>query len=1319
MESRYFGHMLDLLAKRAASSTTSWLGFSNVPLRRHLQDVFSRGYGQEGSFIGDPAFEAVFGWTQADKVIGELAGTLLSSELITAMDAPANDVASEYRFPRDRRPYAHQVEAWRTLAAAEPRSVLVASGTGSGKTECFMVPILDRLVRERKSVGGRLIGVRALFLYPLNALINSQRDRLSAWTSGFESDIRFALYNGLTPEVVKTREQSSQPSEVLDRKSLRATPPPILVTNATMLEYMLVRTQDSPILQQSQGKLEWVVLDEAHTYIGSQAAEMALLIRRVLHSFGVTPERVRFVATSATIGRSKEEGADQLRSFLAQLAGVDAARVHVVTASRAIPKLPSPSRAIAPSRDELWRLAPSNNGGTPARYAALTEHPTARSIRDLFVSTTSSTARLSDVCGCLFGSRAGYAPSEQAEALDWLDLLASSTDGDATPFLPLRAHIFHQTLSGVWACADPRCSGKAGTALGDARWPFGQLHFVPRQHCSCGSPVYEVVACEECGVVYLRADERDGMVIHEREAAVVDEFELEVEHDREEDDAEGMAVSEPLGPDHGILIVNRSLPNCGELGIRRSDRRIVELGSPDALHIIACEEGDEGLQCPACTASSRHDNGFRKARVGAPFLLGGILPTLLEFAPDGKRPKDQPYRGHRLLTFSDSRQGTARLAARLQQDAERTAMRGLIYHHVLPRAGGSNEDRRRTLTNDLKQLEVIRDGLDTPEKRSPILRLIAERRRELDQLSQPVTVPFSALERSLAQEGLDFDFILRAYQKYAREMFGGSEGARSLAGMLLVREFGRRPRRQNNLETMGLVAVRYPKLEQVASCPPEWQGRSLSLDDWRNFLKVAVDLTVRGGGSLDVPLEWRNWLGVRFSRKVLVPANEQDVGRGQRRWPQARRGGASSPLVRLLAYLFQVDIRSPYGMDIVDQLLVFAWEDLRRIGLLSIRASGYFLRLEDLAFQSMQRAWVCPVTRRFLDTSVRGVTPYLPRQAEDANALCEQRTLPVYDLAFGGEVDPVARIQRAREWIANQPEVKRLREEGLWSDFNDRVIELSPYFAAAEHSAQQPAEVLEKYEKAFKDGMLNLLSCSTTMEMGIDIGGVQIVAMNNVPPNPANYLQRAGRAGRRQETRAAAVTLCKSNPHDQAAFDNSRWPFETALPAPSISLDSAVLVQRHVNAMVLSQFLADVLVESGKDISKLSSGWFFQGDDRITPAHRFIGFCSAYRAGVQPGLEQGLRLLTRHSVFEGHDVTVLLNAVANESVVIVDDWMNEWDALIAQESGATSADGTILPLRQSPTRSGGLPTSISFENLLRAGFCPPMASLHSSRHSTT
>jgi hypothetical protein len=638
---------------------------------------------------------------------------------------------------------------------------------------------------------------------------------------------------------------------------------------------------------------------------------------------------------------------------------------------------------------------------------------------------------------------------------------------------------------------------------------------------------------------------------------------------------------------------------------------------------------------------------------------------LLEFAPDGEDPANRPYRGRRLLTFSDSRQGTARLAAKLQQDSERTKARGLIYHHALAkflaRTGAGGEQ----IQAEISQFEAILATPGMPEvAKTPIVRMLEERRTTLANLATPAPISFREIQTAIAQEGHEFRNILHTYQGFSRSVFGGAEGADNLAGMLLIRELGRRPRRQNNLETMGMVAVRYPRLDRISSAPSDWTGRGFTIADWRDFLKIALDYFVRGGGSLDVQDIWRNWLGIRFPRNWIVPSDQDEAAKGQRRWPSARRGRLQSTLVRLLAYALKADVETSIGQDAVDSLLFAAWEEAKKI--LSTTGSGYILKLEELAFAPIARAWICPVSRRFLDTTLRGITPYLPKQATEAMAMCEAIDIPMYDAPFGNSTDGTERLRHARAWISAQHALTRLRDEGLWSNLNDRVVELAPYFSTAEHSAQQSSKLLGQYEKRFKEGQINLLSCSTTMELGIDIGGVQLVAMNNVPPHPANYLQRAGRAGRRQETRSTAVTLCKSNPHDLNVFADTRWAFEAKLPPPVVSLNSGIIVQRHVNSMVLAQFLSDLLRSSVQDMSKLTCGWFFEQDDQ-GPAARFISWCQAYIAETHPRIEGGLGRLVRHSVFEGQGAERLIRQSGTEMSIVQERWNSEWDALIEQE----------------------------------------------------
>ena len=267
------------LATRSGRAILSQLGLRSQALRDHLTALYGREPGHPGALLADPVFEGAFGWRLAETDMGGLAAAgLLNADLVAAMADPPRELR-EHAFPRSRKPFLHQEACWNLLLDEVPRSVLVASGTGSGKTECFLVPILEGLVRER-SAKGYLDGVRALFLYPLNALINSQRERLRAWCDAFGPDIRFCLYNGETRLSVPAAEQAKAGAQQLSRRALRETPAPLLVTNSTMLEYMLVRAEDRPILERSNGMLRWIVLDEAHSYVGSQAAESHARLRR-------------------------------------------------------------------------------------------------------------------------------------------------------------------------------------------------------------------------------------------------------------------------------------------------------------------------------------------------------------------------------------------------------------------------------------------------------------------------------------------------------------------------------------------------------------------------------------------------------------------------------------------------------------------------------------------------------------------------------------------------------------------------------------------------------------------------------------------------------------------------------------------------------------------------------------------------------------------------------------------------------------------------------------------------------------------------------
>jgi DEAD/DEAH box helicase domain-containing protein len=258
-------------------------------------------------------------------------------------------------------------------------------------------------------------------------------------------------------------------------------------------------------------------------------------------------------------------------------------------------------------------------------------------------------------------------------------------------------------------------------------------------------------------------------------------------------------------------------------------------------------------------------------------------------------------------------------------------------------------------------------------------------------------------------------------------------------------------------------------------------------------------------------------------------------------------------------------------------------------------------------------------------------------------------------------------------WLETDPAILELRKIGAWPDLSDRIAGYSRYLRAVEHSAQIFGAELTRREDAFKQGKINLMSCSTTMEMGVDIGGLTGVAMNNAPPHPANFLQRAGRAGRRGETAAFSFTLCKATPHGEAVFRNPLWPFVTRLAMPRVEMRSAPILQRHINALALAGFLRERAPER---IHKLNTGWFFKAmrETESAPCERFSEWCrdEANRAG---SLTDGIQTLIRRSVLEGAAPAELLGRVAGSTEGVTERWRRELQALLDQQYAVKTQDG--------------------------------------------
>lgn len=1253
MQNNYYKSIVNQLRERSVEATLGVLGLKSEPLRKHLKVQLLKDNNNASNILANPVFEAVFPWTAANETLQDLAGSLLESSLVEAMDNPPVDL-KEQAFKKEYKPYTHQLKSWQLLSESKPKSLVVTSGTGSGKTECFMVPILNDLAKQVHGAK-QFEGVQALFVYPLNALINSQRERISAWTDAFQGKIRFCLYNGNTPEAVKAHDRNEQPNEVLSRQDLRNSPPPILITNPTMLEYMLIRNQDKPIIDKSLGKLKYIVLDEAHTYIGSQAAELSLLIRRVLHAFNVKPEDLRFIATSATVGAG-EEAKNALKQYLANLAGIDVANIEVIDGKRSIPELPAIDNAYDGSPADIFAVE-----DTLERKRLLLLSPKARRLRSQLIEKP-YTSTLKELASKLFETTSIDEHEKQLQTLEWLDLCSDPTiTGTKENFLPLRGHLFHRVLHGLWACIDTNCAAKENTYLSDQSWTFGKVFTHQRLKCECGAPVFEVVSCNECNTIHLQAFHAGGKIIQAQKEQV-DEFSLEVEVESEDDGIENDAVLS-----NKVIIAPKEGSSTSPFYISQEGILDGVGGDGILMHL-----DDHDLACVNCNhKGAGRKSAYRHAYLGTPFYISNIVPTLLEHCPDGKNePLSKPMRGRSLITFTDSRQGTARISAKMQQDAERYRTRGLVYNTVTEKDNSQQIDRLRT---EIIELEQVPNPL-------PIIRnVITQKQIEIQNLTDAV-IGWDELVMRLQNSSDIRMHMLDYYNDINPELF---DDAAVLTKILLVREFNRRPKRANSLETLGLVAVYYQGLDKITEAPKEWIHRGLKLSDWKNFIKIILDFYVRDGVFINIPEGWLNWLGGKFTPKyILSPNSTEGQDNRHRRWIQyeSHRGIRQHKLVRLLAHVFSLNLENltKEEVDVLNDLLGQAWTAVTATsGILTSNAGNFQLELNKLQFRAISSAWLCPITLRVLDTTLCGYTPYLPIGAKLDEYKCEALDIPVKPNLPAESYEES--IREVREWIASNEQINILRDKGVWTNQNDNIVEGGTYFRSAEHSAQQPARRLKLYEKRFKEGRLNILSCSTTMEMGVDIGGLSMVCNNNVPPHPANYLQRAGRAGRRNETRSLSVTICKDNPHDQAVFRNPLWPFVTQLKQPYITLSSERIVQRHINALLLGHMLNVELSNLQTNAILLKCGWFFLKEQGgVSICERMIYWLEEMSLSTMDDkLKIGIQSIIAKSILKDCAITQLLGNAVKILRKISEKWSAEYESLqyeLAEVAGVSDRD---------------------------------------------
>lgn len=1171
---------------------SQFYGEANKQLLEALSNLWFKGHPKEKEhfeklistkepLISEPVFQSIFPWKNAEYTFMEHATKLkiLTPDFVQALDSVTDE---GFRFPADRHPYTHQSESWKAmLDETNRKTIVVTSGTGSGKTECFMIPVLQDLALHRSD------GIQAIFLYPLNALMSDQQRRIHEWCKAL--NIRYAIYNGDTIENDPGQlKKSENYPRLLSRDEIRQNPPQVLFTNPTLLNYLLVRDKDKNILKISKANksLRWILLDEAHTYSGSSATELALQIRRVIDALGEL-ENVNFAVTSATMGGNDPNSIFMLKKMVNGLTGKPISNIEVINGYRVVPVM----------KDAVMnkRLVEINS-----RFGCSITKTDIVALRN---ELNAKQLSLHEITSVILKKTV---PVDKQLAL--VDALAEKVTGlvavdKEDALLPARAHFMIRAINGIYTCTNPNCPDKDPSDPAIGHFTTHLSTICP--HPDCHAPMLEIVACASCGELLLVGNNSSQNGYSMRLNSYVTEDDL---FDTPDDDDNNINAH----LDEELFVVSKCNHPCPREHAATEHIKFnhikgtIEIGGGSDSFVETMVDGQH--VCPHCGKSLGYKD-LKSFCVGAPFLGQILANTLLGQAEPASQTAGTIHYGQKYITFTDSRQATAKSAMTINQEVERTWIRTQIFQYL---ANQRMEDYSPGGLTVEEQEEY--DEYRSYENPGPrIQRKLRELEEKMAGGHEPNFKPveWDTIKRALIGQ----QELKQMYEHIAEARLGNSSRSflssspsdrEGYLNALFINQMGRAPRRANSLETLGLVRLVYPKID-VQKAPTCFINAGLTQEDWTAFLYTCLNFSIREKYHYEIPFGAAKYL-VQDSHTVPVfgpdttltslPSTTTEQGEKKiNKWPLVRVKQDGTPweqqdkLVLLLCAALGYTYPDSINVDLVNRILREAWAQISMYALEKVETTdmnpanhGYMLRLTDpdkVKISLIREGWVCPVEHAIVTDNFRGYSPrmkgFVNRDNFQRYLIKEHLTYPFFPYPLNHKF-----IDANHNYIpVNQEEInawidanwKDKMDKGQFSDIIRDILTIRPIFITAEHSAQLNQAIREKSVELFKAGILNILACSTTMEMGVDISGISEVVMNTVPPKPANYLQRAGRAGRRGETKAMAVTFCSATPIGNESWNNPDWPMTHETQLPLIKMESRPIVQRHVNAMLFAYFV--------------------------------------------------------------------------------------------------------------------------------------------------
>jgi hypothetical protein len=1116
--------------------------------------------------------------------------------------------------PFNRPLYLHQDQAIEKIVSNN-RNVVVTTGTGSGKTETFLIPILNHLLEEEKEGTLGNPGVRALLLYPMNALANDQVKRLRKLLANYPS-ITFGRYIGDTDQSYKDAKDKyirqfggkHLPNELICRDQMQDKPPHILMTNYAMLEFLLLRPKDNAFFDAETGKhWKFIIIDEAHVYNGANGIEIAMLLRRVKDRVVQSQTgKLQMIATSATLGRGEEdfpavvEFAGNLFNEPFEWNPEIATQQDVVKATR-VPFVMQENLWEQKDGDLFIKLNQIIESNSPDPISALEQVCKDSDVPSVVISKAISESKnferkqsidrflyvllhnntafanlrvgLNEKPQFLSEMSKGIFPDQEnaAEFLIALVNLAtrSKMNPDDSSLLPARYHVFARALEGSFVCLNEEKHAENHET---------RLFLNRHEECpTCKSPVWEALSCIRCGATYIIGsigNKGEGQFLFPTLAMGDDQLDQNqkffyvgdaiADLNEDEEITSGEEITSDGESDLWTLCIG-----CGKIvygkqtkfdcNCHEGTKRITVTQTKASTHEHTL------TKCSACSTRSNRGVVFR-------FLSGQDAPVsvlataLYQLIPPDPNEEYQalPGNGRKLLTFSDSRQNAAFFAPYLENTYQRIFRRRLIFKTLIEDQDSINgllniDDITPRLIPQCKEVGLFPQNSTFDQRKITVLTWLMQE--------------LVALDRQLSLEGVGLvKFSLQPPAQWNPPS--------------ILKES---PWNLNDMEI--------------------WDLFSLLLESLRQQGCIHFPEFVDPGSDDFAP------------RNFEFFVNEADPDPKKHIFSWIPKRGSNRRLDILKKILRK---KSPQLSD--QEIRELATEALKGIWRILTKDPNWKYHLVSKAvnhpFQLSYKVWF--------------LTPLLNFEQNKIYQCSKCRNLSAYRIAG---------ICPTFSCDGTLTEVDQISPNWKQNHYRQLYQNLLPVpLSAEEHTAQWTQDSALEKQQDFITGKTNVLSCSTTFELGVDVGELQAVLMRNMPPTTANYVQRAGRAGRRTDSAAFSLTFAQRRSHDLMYYEDPVKMVAGLMPPPIISLHNEKIIRRHVHSVLFAFFFRWAVDHHDHDYKWV---WDF-----------FLGFQQSSNQDnkVQPGYD----LLARYISEKPDIVYESLNRIIPDSVkefFNLDNWL--------------------------------------------------------------